>query len=112
MLQEKEPLVTVTEVPLHVAEARPDKESATVPEIVMAAELKPVPSAGEVIVTVGGVLSMLRVVVVEAVFPPASVTVPLICWFAPSVVTVCKEGQLFCVSGTPPFVMLPPALQE
>jgi hypothetical protein len=42
---------------------------------------------------VGGVLSRLMLIDVEAEFPARSVAVPLITWFAPSVLTVTDGGQ-------------------
>jgi hypothetical protein len=50
--------------------------------------------------TMGGVLSRLMEMLVLAVCAAASVTVPLIAWFAPSVDTVCVAGH--CSGGTPP----------
>ena len=78
-MHEKDPLVTVTEVPLQLTLASPDKESEAEAEIVTAEEVKFVPSTGDETLTVGTVLSMLRVVVTKEVFPPASVTLPVIC---------------------------------
>src|SRR6267154_1803099 len=51
-------------------------------------------------VIVGGVLSRLTMALPLAVCPEASVTVPLIVWFAPSIVTTCDAGH--CSGGTPP----------
>src|ERR1700722_5863438 len=50
--------------------------------------------------TIGGVLSSLMETLVLAVCAEASVTVPLIVWFAPSTDTVCAAGH--CSGGTPP----------
>ena len=43
---------------------------------------------------VGGVVAILRLMLVVAVFPATSVTVPLITWFAACVLTVSGCGQL------------------
>jgi hypothetical protein len=51
-------------------------------------------------VIVGLVLSMFSVTLVLAVWPAASVALPLMTWFAPSVLTICGAGQL--IGGTPP----------
>jgi hypothetical protein len=49
---------------------------------------------GETLATaIGGVLSRLIVTEVDAVFPALSIAVPLITWFAASVLTVTGPGQ-------------------
>ena len=85
MLQEKPPLETVIAAPLQVVEASPERESETVPEMVTEEEVDDEPSAGEERTRGGGVLSILRVVVTEPVLPPASVTMAVYLWLAPSV---------------------------
>jgi len=51
--------------------------------------------AGDVeAVIVGGVVAMLTLMLVVAVFPATSVTVPLINWLAPCVLTVSGCGQI------------------
>src|ERR1700739_1997418 len=51
--------------------------------------------AGEMLaITFGGVVAMLKVVCAVAEFPAASRTVPVMTWFAPSVLIVCACGQL------------------
>jgi len=94
MLQEKVPPPSVAVAPLQVTVEIPDSASDTLPETVTPGFEKLIPSAGELTVSVGGVLLMLRVTLAVAVSPLASVTVPLINWLAPSDVTVCVLGQL------------------
>src|ERR1700692_989716 len=51
--------------------------------------------SGEITGTmVGGVLPILSVTLAVLVFAAASVSVPLMTWFAPSVLTTCGLGQL------------------
>jgi len=79
---------------LQVTAETPDTASFTVPTTAAEDEVNVAPFAGEVMLIVGGVLSSLTVIDVEALLPAASVAVPEMIWLAPSVVTVCGAGQL------------------
>ena len=70
------PLWRVAAVPLQVTEARPESESETLPATDMDEAVAVLPSLGEVMVMVGGVLSRLMVAEAEAVFPATSMAVP------------------------------------
>jgi len=54
----------------------PDKESDTLPVTVSPDVVTIAPFAGDMIFTVGGVLSILRVTLVLALFPALSVAIP------------------------------------
>ena len=77
MLQEKLEPPSVPAAPLHVTLDAPESASEIEPETASEEDDVTVPSAGEVIVKVGEVLSMLSVTLVVAEFPAASVTVPV-----------------------------------
>jgi hypothetical protein len=77
MLQEKLPPVNETIVPLQVTLDIPDRASDMLPAAVTVFVEIVLPSAGAVTVRTGAVKSILRVTLVEAVFPTESVTVPL-----------------------------------
>ena len=64
--------VTVASTPFTVTEA---VSSSTVPETVMTDSLVVVPSRGDVTDTTGGLLSMVKLIVVLPVFPARSVAV-------------------------------------
>lgn len=72
----------------------PDKVSVKDPVTVVELLDRIVPSAGEVTVRAGGVLSILRVTLAVAVKPLASVIVPPTISFVPSAVTIWGAGQL------------------
>jgi hypothetical protein len=82
--------------------ATPDRASEHVNVIVAGAVTTPCAFATglTLAVIVGGVLSMLTVVLLLADCPAASVTLALMTWFAPSTLTVCEPGH--CSGGTPP----------
>ena len=63
----------------------PESESVTVPMRAMTGVVTVAPGVGEVIATVGTVLSIFRVTEAVAVFPALSVAVREMIWFAPSV---------------------------
>src|SRR5256885_15935394 len=77
MLHETLPFESPAAVPLQVAEATPDRESDSVPVIVIGLLDTVLPSTGELMTNVGGVLSILSVTLVVAGSPFASVAVPL-----------------------------------
>jgi hypothetical protein len=93
ILQEKLPLAKVAAVPSQVIAETPESASETVPATVTAGSVKLAPSAGEETVKAGALLSILRVTAAVAVFPAASVTVPLTTWPTPSEETTCAAGQ-------------------
>jgi len=93
-LQEKFPLETAAGVPLQVTVETPEVASETVPVAVIGDAEKAAPSDGAVTVTVGKVSSMLSVTLAVAMFPAASVTVPLTIWPMPCDEIVCGPGQL------------------
>jgi hypothetical protein len=70
------PAFTLADTPLHVTVKTPDKESDTTPVTVSPAVVTTTPFAGEVILSVGGVLSIFRVTLVLTLFPALSVAVP------------------------------------
>jgi hypothetical protein len=72
----------------------PDNESDTLPVTVIADVETVAPFPGDVMLSTGGVLSMLSATDADAVFPATSVAVPGICWLEPSVDTVTGDGQL------------------
>ena len=63
--------------PLQVTPAMPDSASEVAPVILATGRLITVPLSGVARAMVGGVLSMLTVKLALAVFPAASVAVPL-----------------------------------
>src|SRR5689334_12760541 len=78
-------------------------ESASVQAKVTVAGSLTTPCTGAgltVAVTAGFVLSMFSVTEAEAWLPFASAAVPVMTWFAPSVVMVAGPGH--CTGGTPP----------
>jgi hypothetical protein len=74
--QPKDPPCRFAGAPLQVTPEIPDKASDTLPVTVMAEAETVVPLTGDVILSVGGVLSRLIVRDAGAVFPAASVAVP------------------------------------
>src|SRR5882672_1128083 len=74
----------------------PDPTSAHVKCVVTGVLFQPVLLAGgeDVAVTTGGVLSMFRVTLVEAVLPAPSTAVPVTTWPAPSAETTTGPVQL------------------
>jgi hypothetical protein len=77
MLQEKLPLPRDAGAPSQVTAESPERASEVVPERATLAVENVAPSAGEVTVNRGRVLSIFTVALAVAVFPAASVTVPL-----------------------------------
>jgi hypothetical protein len=84
MLQEKSEPLMLAAAPLQVTEDEPDKASVVVPETSTFGSAEEAPSAGEVTASMGSVLSIMRVTLVDAVSPAVSVAVPVITWLAPS----------------------------
>jgi hypothetical protein len=82
--------------------ATPDRASEHVNVIVAGAVTTPCAfgTGLTLAVIVGGVLSMLIVLLALADCPAASVAVALMTWFAPSALTVCEAGH--CSGATPP----------
>ncbi len=76
-MQEKVPPVRLAALPLQLTLATPEVASDRLPVTVTEALEKEVPSAGEITVIIGEVLSILRVALALALLPDASVTVPL-----------------------------------
>ena len=74
-LQDRADCVSVAVEPLQVALAMPESASVTVPVTVMGEEVRVAPGAGEAIVVVGGVLSILSVTEAVEVWPALSVAV-------------------------------------
>jgi hypothetical protein len=74
-LQDRAGRVSVAGEPLQVALAMPESASVTVPVTVIGEEVTVAPGAGEAIVVVGGVLSILSVTEAVAVCPALSVAV-------------------------------------
>ena len=70
---------------MQVALAMPESASVTVPVTVIGEVVTVPPGVGELIATVGAVLSIFRVTEAVAVFPALSVAVREMIWFAPSV---------------------------
>src|SRR5712691_9662729 len=84
---------TVAGTSLHVTPATPESASATIP-LMTASEVNSVlPLAGDVIVKLGGVLSMLTVTLAVAVFPALSMATPLTTWCAASAVSDSSAGH-------------------
>jgi hypothetical protein len=86
-LQDRADRVSVAGKPLQVALAMPESASVTVPVRVIGEAVTVAPGAGELIATVGAVLSIFRVTEALALFPALSVAVREMVWFAPSVET-------------------------
>jgi hypothetical protein len=84
----------VAAAPLHVTDATPESASETLPDTEAGVEVNVAPLAGDAMVTTGGVRSIFNVTVAVAVSPAASVTVPVIVWLAPAVLTIWDAGQL------------------
>ena len=99
-VQETEPFWRVAGLPLQEALVIPERLSATVPVTACVEAVVIVLLAGDVIETVGPVLSILSVTEALAVAPFASVAVAEITWLAPSVLTVCVGGHW--TGATPP----------
>ena len=93
-LHVKLPLPSEAETSLRVTIAILDKVSLSVPAKVSDGTTTFTPFAGDVTVTIGGVLSMFKLSTAVAVFPAASMTVPETICFAPSVAKVDDGGQL------------------
>src|SRR4029077_13943143 len=89
-----DPLCTVAAAPLRVTAATPERESETPPDTVAGDEVRVSPFAGDAMDKNGGVRSMFNVTGAVAVNPAKSVTVPVICWLAPAVLTVWGAGQV------------------
>jgi len=87
--------LTVAAPPLHVTPATPERASVIVPVALMDDMKKRAPSAGEVRVKTGGVLSMLMPCEVagELTLSALSVHVPVADWFMPSVLNVAGTEQ-------------------
>ena len=79
---------------MQVALAMPESASVTVPVTVMGEAVTVAPGAGEAIVLLGGVLSILSVTDAPAVWPALSVAVREMTWFAPSVEVTTGWGQV------------------
>ena len=78
--------------------ATPDKPSVQVNVTVALPKLIPPTGVGvTTAVIIGGVSSRFTLTLVLAVAPDESTTVPLTCWFAPSVLTTTGEGQV-CIA--------------
>src|ERR1700694_3099679 len=92
--------VMLAGVPLQFTALTPETASETRPWMLVCAELRLVPVAGEMMVITGEVLSILTEILARATLPTASVTVPLINRSRPSVVVGCEVWQL--IGGTPP----------
>jgi hypothetical protein len=75
--QLNDPLWTMAGAPLQMTAEMPDRASETVPVTDAEDEVNVAPFAGEVMLTLGGVLSKLTEADVEAELPAKSVTVPL-----------------------------------
>jgi hypothetical protein len=98
--QENAEPLTVAGAPLQDTPPTPDNASLTEPDTTTYGVLTVAPFVGLVILTTGGVRSKLTVTLVVAVFEAVSVAVPVITWFAPSMLTVAGEEQL--EMGAPP----------
>lgn len=98
--QLKDPLEMVAAVPLQETEATPERPSLVSPLTGTVADWLMPPSAGDVMLTSGGVWSRLMVTLVVALLPRESVAVPVTTWFAPSLLTVCGLAQE--TGGAPP----------
>jgi hypothetical protein len=97
--QENVPDCIVAACPAHTTLATPEVASDTVPLIVSVGLLTVVLFDGEVMESVGAVLSSFTVTETETVALLASVAVPeMVC--VPSLVTDCEEGH--CTGATPP----------
>jgi len=70
------PLSIKPVAPLHVTPAKPERESAIVPVRLVIPWFSTAFSAGDVIATLGGVLSTLRLTVAWAVLPARSLAIP------------------------------------
>src|ERR1035441_8531287 len=83
-LQEKDCPLRAAVTPLQVTFATPESVSATVPVTVICGVVTVAADAGEVMESVGVVLSILSVTEAVAVLPAASVAVREMTWFPPS----------------------------
>jgi hypothetical protein len=99
-VHETDPLWMVAGLPLQEALAIPERLSATVPVTCWVEAVVMVLFAGDVMDTVGPVLSIFSVTDALAFAPFASVAVAEITWLAPSVLTVCVGGHW--TGATPP----------
>ena len=70
-------------LPSQVTEATPESASLTNPVTLVEVPVKTAPEAGDVMETVGGVLSRLTTSFAVAVFPALSIAVPVTNWLAP-----------------------------
>ena len=97
--QENVPVCIVAACPEHTTVATPEVASVTVPLIVSVRLLTVALFAGEVMDSVGAVLSSFTGTETETVEPLASVAVPeMVC--IPSLITNCEGGH--CTGATPP----------
>ena len=71
----------------------PESASEILPETVIGDDVKLLPLAGDVTATVGAVLSIFRVTLALAWAPAPSDALPVMIWFAPSVLTICCAGH-------------------
>src|SRR5579863_8243309 len=86
--------VMLAATPWQNTEATPERRSVELPVTVTGVSGTAAPFEGDVMVTAGGVLSMLRLTEVAAIFPALSRAVAVITWWAPSDVTRTGPGQL------------------
>jgi hypothetical protein len=87
------PLTTAVS-PLHIAETTGDPPADRLARTSIGEVGVVDPSAGDMIVSNGEILSMFSVSVAVAVFPLVSVAVPLTTWPAPSALTVIGAGHV------------------
>ncbi|PYQ19750.1 MAG: hypothetical protein DMF81_20875, partial [Acidobacteria bacterium] len=92
--QEKDDPVTRAGMPLQERWSSPERLSSLEPVTLMADSLVDVPSAGDVMVRLGGVLSRLTLALADELLPAWSVAVPEAVWFSPSLLIVTSGGQL------------------
>src|SRR4051812_12410331 len=86
-VQENEPELMFTGELLQVTTVGPERESEMVPVTFVTGTTMDEPSSGDVIVSIGKVLSRLTTTLAVAVSPAVSVTVPLMICPEPSVET-------------------------
>jgi hypothetical protein len=94
------PPETVAGVLLQVTFANPESASLEAPATGTFAVCVTLASVGEAILTKGGVWSRLTVALALTELPTASVAIPVITWFAPSMLTICVPGHE--TGGAPP----------
>ena len=80
-------------IPPQLTEPTPERLSETAPATARFAAATVTPFAGELILTTGGVSSMLKLRDVLLLFPALSVADPETVWFAPSEVMLVGEGH-------------------